>query len=278
MNRKVSFFKMSGSGNDFIVIDNRKKLIKDNKMSDFAKRLCSRKASVGADGLILIENSSISNFKLRFFNSDGSEAEMCGNGGRCVARFAYLKNIAPDEMFFETKAGIIKAKVTEKRVKLLMTTPDSLKENITLSVYDNELKMDFINTGVPHVVILHNDIDTIDVIKLGRQIRFDPLFAPSGVNVNFVNVEDRKRLNIRTYERGVEDETLACGTGSVAAALITARKGLITSPVEIKVKSGEILKVYFKDNLNKKICDFGDVYLEGEALVIYEGLLWPESF
>jgi diaminopimelate epimerase len=274
MNKKISFFKMSGSGNDFIIIDNRNKLIKDDAMSDFAKSLCRRKVSVGANGLILIENSSIANFKWRFFNSDGSEAQMCGNGGRCAAMFAYLKNIAKDNMDFETKAGIIKAKVTKNKVKLLMTSPNCFKENIVLSLSKGErLTMDFINTGVPHVVILRDDIEKIEVKNLGRQIRFSPEFEPFGTNVNFVTVKDKNSLTIRTYERGVEDETLACGTGSVAAALIAVRKGFVNPPVNIEVKSGEILKIYFNGNLSQENFECKEVYLEGEVSVIYEGLL-----
>ncbi|MDY6861647.1 MAG: diaminopimelate epimerase [Thermodesulfobacteriota bacterium] len=268
---------MSGSGNDFIVIDNREKLLSHKDAPDFARSLCRRKVSIGADGLILIEASSTAHFKWRFFNSDGSEAAMCGNGGRCAARFAYFKNIAPGEMFFETKAGIVKAKVTGNKVKLLMTAPKDLKDNIVLLLNNAEFKMDFIDTGVPHVVIFNEDIEKVEVTKLGRQIRFNPLFAPAGTNVNFVTVENKAELNIRTYERGVEDETLACGTGSVAAAIIAARKGLVDPPVKVKVRSGEMLEIYFKDNPNKEDFDFGEVFLEGGAFVIYEGLLWSES-
>ena len=265
---------MSGSGNDFILIDNRDQSLPVGNVTDFVKRVCERKISVGADGLILIERSDRADFRWRFFNADGSEVDMCGNGGRCAARFAFLRGIAGPTPSFETGAGIIDAEVKVDTVKLRLTEPHSLRIDETIDPDGKPMNVSSINTGVPHVIHFTDDIDTFDVFNTGRQIRYHKHYQPAGTNANFVTVTDRHALRIRTYERGVEDETLACGTGSVAAALISSRKGWVDSPVAVTVKSGEILTVYFE-----KIQDgFGRVYLEGKAAVVYEGRLWEEAY
>lgn len=264
---------MSGSGNDFIIVDNRTGILHKDKINRFIAQVCTRKQSVGADGFILIENSDKADFKWHFYNADGGEVEMCGNGGRCAARFAYLKGIASSELSFETMAGIIKAEINNHQVKLQITNPVNLKEDFSLSVADRTLQANFINTGVPHVVILIDNLKNFDVFKIGREIRYHPMFKPAGTNANFIDVVDKKTIKIRTYERGVEDETLACGTGSVAAALIASVKDKAISPVSVHTQGGEVLKIYFeKDNGN-----FKNVFLEGEAKVIYEGILSEEA-
>ncbi len=271
---KIPFSKMSGSGNDFIVIDNRKKLLDADRLGDFIRKVCTRKVSVGADGVILIEPSSRVNFKWRFFNSDGSEAEMCGNGGRCVARFAVLKGIAPPKLSFETLAGIIEAEVSGRQVKLQMVQPTGLKLNLEVPIDGQTHQLHFINTGVPHAANLVDDVAAAAVKDLGRKIRFHGKFQPAGTNANFIQPVDRKHLKVRTYERGVEDETLACGTGAVASALIAAKIGLVDSPVEVQTTGGEILKIYFQ----LKGEGFDRVFLEGDTRVVYEGDLWEEAY
>jgi diaminopimelate epimerase len=270
----IPFFKMTGCGNDFIIIDNRKKVLDAGGLGNLVQKVCARKVSAGADGLVLIEPSPRVNFKWRFFNSDGSVAEMCGNAARCAARFAVLKGIAPPKLAFETLAGIIEAEVYGKRVKVQMVQPSALKLHIDLSIDGETHRMHFVNTGVPHAVKLVEDAASTAVKDLGRKIRFHGRFQPAGTNANFVQPLDRGRLKVRTYERGVEDETLACGTGAVASALIAARIGLVDSPVEVQTSGGEILKIYFQTEGE----GFGRVFLEGDTRVVYEGELWEEAY
>jgi diaminopimelate epimerase len=270
----IEFFKMNGSGNDFILIDNRTQVLDIQNIPEFVKTVCERKVSVGADGLIIIENSEHADFLWRFFNADGSEVEMCGNGGRCAARFARIKGIAGDKLSFETKAGIIDAEVRGNEVKLRLTDPHSIRTDFSVMIDDRPFEMNFINTGVPHVVHYVNDLDRFDVFNIGRAIRYHKEFHPTGTNANFLESVDRHTIKVRTYERGVEDETLACGTGAVASALISSSKGLAESPVDVRVKSNEILKIHFR----KTDTGFADIYLEGKTKVVYEGRIWKEAY
>ena len=270
----IDFFKMSGSGNDFILIDNRDKSLTVENIAEFVRTVCERKVSVGADGLIIIENSRRADFRWRFFNADGSEVDMCGNGARCAARFAYIRGIAKEKMSFETGAGIINAEVRGDVVKLKLTEPQAMKINILIMLEERPLEVSFINTGVPHCVLFVNGLDRYDVFNMGRKIRYHKEFQPEGTNANFMEVIDRHTIRIRTYERGVEDETLACGTGAVASALISSSRGLVESPVDVRVKSGETLKIYFQ----KMDQGFEDIYLEGKANVVYEGRIWDEAY
>jgi len=271
----MEFFKMSGSGNDFILMDNRDGALASIKdMTAFVQAICRRKVSVGADGVILVERSDRADFRWRFFNADGSEVEMCGNGGRCVARFAFLQGIAGERMSFETVAGIIDAEVRGDVVKLRLTEPSALQVNQAIPLGDGVLTVDSLNTGVPHVVAFVEDLDRFDVFRYGRALRYAEAFQPAGTNANFVTVTGPHSLLVRTYERGVEDETLACGTGSVASALAAAAREEVTSPVEVTVRSGEILKIHFE----RIDGAFRNVYLEGRVRVVYEGRLWEEAW
>jgi len=272
--RMIEFYKMSGSGNDFILIDNRLSALSVGDLNGFINRVCARKGAVGADGLILIEKSATCDFRWRFFNADGSEVEMCGNGGRCAARFAFLKGIAGEKMSFETGAGVIDAEVNGDTVKLRLTNPTQLTVNQKITIDDIPFDVNSVNTGVPHVVHFTGYLDEFDVNRIGRSIRYHREYKPAGTNVNFVEVVDEKTIRVRTYERGVEDETLACGTGSVAAALIAAEKNMVTPPVNVIVKSGEILRIHFRKTEN----GFDEIYLEGKANVVYEGRLWEEAY
>jgi len=235
-----------------------------------ATTVCRPHFSVGADGLIVIIPSRTVDFKWRFFNSDGSEAEMCGNGSRCAALFAYLKKIAPKKMAFETLAGIIHAEVKKDTVKVQLTRANGLRRNIDVPLESGTRTGHFINTGVPHLVYLSNDLDAEDVAGSGRSTRYHELFKPAGTNANFIQVLGPHRLRIRTYERGVEGETLACGTGAVAAALIAASLGSVSSPVAVITRGGDRLTISFRQEGG----EFKDIYLEGRTQVVCEGNLY----
>jgi diaminopimelate epimerase len=272
--KKIEFFKMSGSGNDFIIIDNRLNVVNENGLSNFIAKVCRRKMAVGADGFILVEHSEKADFRWRFFNSDGSIAEMCGNGARCTARFAYLNDIAGPNMSFETLAGIIDAQVIDDRVKVKMTDPSKFKTNDTIDLKNGPLSISSINTGVPHVVIVKEQIDNAPMVDMGREIRFHEHFSPAGTNVNLTSYITDHTIAIRTYERGVEDETLACGTGAVACAIVMAHKMKIESPINVLTKSGGYLKIFYREKKGK----YYDVYLEGDARIIYKAQLWEDAW
>ena len=271
--QKILFYKMSASGNDFILIDDRNKGLDSEGIRPFVQQVCRRRFSVGADGLILIESSTRAHFKWRFFNADGSEAEMCGNGGRCVAKLAHLLGIAPAQLSFETQAGIIQAEVTTTGVKLKMTEPYNLRPQIDLNLKDQSIQGGFINTGVPHLVRLVDDLEGYPVVEVGKQIRFHPEFSPAGTNADFVKIISPDRIAIRTYERGVEDETMACGTGAIASALMASVWKGMGSPVAVETYGGEVLTIFFQRTGE----GFSEVYLEGPAKVIYQGYLWEEA-
>jgi diaminopimelate epimerase len=276
---KVPFTKLSGSGNDFILIDHRKPFLPEATLSQWVAKVCTHRLSVGADGVILIEPPSPSgdgrtDFRWRLFNADGSPAEMSGNGGRCAARFACLKGIAKAAMVFETPAGLIQAEVTGDQVKIRFTDPTDFRWRLAVEIDGVRREGHFVNTGVPHLVYLVDDVDAVDLLKLGRASRFHPLFQPAGTNVNFIQHLDSHRLRIRTYERGVEDETLACGTGAVASALVAATIGDGESPVTLLPKGGQPLTVTFTREGQR----FRDIYLAGDARVVYEGEMGEEAW
>jgi diaminopimelate epimerase len=271
---KIPFYKMSGSGNDFIIIDNRRGIVDISNMPGFVARVCRRRMSAGADGLILVEESPSADFRWRFFNSDGSIAEMCGNGARCVARFANLMGIAGDRMSFETLAGTITATVNGPQVKIKMTDPHDLVAQEAVDLAEGAYSCGRVNTGVPHVVIELPEVETVGVVPVGRAIRQHPQFAPAGTNVNFIAPLSEGLYAIRTYERGVEDETLACGTGNAAAALVLAARHGLASPIRFRTRSGSVLTIHF----HQRNGIFDDLHLEGDARVIYEGVLWEEAW
>lgn len=265
--KDIQFFKMVASGNDFILLDNRKNAVRDPK--EFARRACALHTGVGADGVLLIEPSKQSDFFLRIINSDGSEAEACGNGYRCVGLYAREILGFQKRMTFDTLAGPIELEVGRSTIKVKMAEPRDDRKDVKLRLGERVLTMDFINTGVPHAVIFSAELDKLPVFELGRAVRFHNEFKPKGTNVNFVEEVSEHELKIRTYERGVEDETLACGTGSVAAALCAGLRGRAKSPVSVRTKSGEDLKVYFEIHKQRA----SNVFLEGGADFVYEGKL-----
>ncbi len=269
----IEFWKMNGSGNDFILIDNREGRIAEAELGPLAARTCRRRESVGADGLIAVVKSDCCDFGWRFFNADGGEGEMCGNGGRCVARFAYLKGIAGAVMTFDTLAGPVSAEVTGRIVKVLMPDPFDYRKDIDLAHEPGWVHADFINTGVPHVVIRVEDPGDHPVVAQGKMIRYHRLFSPQGTNANFMRVLGPDLIELRTYERGVEDETLACGTGSIASALTAAARGLVGSPVRVRTRGGEELHIYFDQEGDQ----FSRIYLEGSTSLLYKARLHEEA-
>jgi len=264
---KIKFTKAVATGNDFIIIDNRTDGFK--KLSELAKDLCDRKYGIGADGLLVVEKSKKADFKMRIFNSDGSEAEMCGNGSRCIALYAAIEGITSEEMTIDTLAGLLKGSVKKDVVKVKLTEPKNIKWNLCLEIDRCPYKLNFVNTGVPHVIHFVNDVDKVDVKNLGSHIRHHGEFSPEGTNADFVEITGKNSIKIRTYERGVEDETLACGTGAVASAVISAEAEKMSSPVTVGTRSGEELKVYFKMIGG----EFKEVYLEGKAKLVYGGII-----
>ncbi|MFA7074739.1 MAG: diaminopimelate epimerase [Endomicrobiaceae bacterium] len=264
----IQFYKLTAAGNDFVLIDNREKIIPEDKHSSLAAKLCDRRYSIGGDGLILLEKSDIADFRMRYYNSDGSHASMCGNGGRSIAKFAYELGAVKKNMKFETDAGLITAEIkSDTVVNLALYNPKDLKLDINLQAEGKQFEVSCLNTGVPHAVIFVDDVEKIDVVKYGRAIRFHKEFSPSGTNVNFVQITDNNTILVRTYERGVEDETLACGTGVTASSIISVIKKKVISPVHIITRG--------KDNLFVSCLTDGlkisDVYLEGPALVSFTG-------
>jgi diaminopimelate epimerase len=264
--RMLRFAKMNGAGNDFILIDNRAGEIHLDR-SQIA-RLCDRHRGIGADGVLLLEEASNhADFRMRYFNADGGEAEMCGNGARCFARFANQVAGAPTKMSFETPAGVIAAELTGDFVTLQMMEPTDLRLNIEIRAADQNKIVHFINSGVPHVVIPVSRLEDVDVRREGSVVRYHKMFSPNGTNVNFIEKRGPKKIAVRTYERGVEDETLACGTGVVASALIFAGIEKVNGPVSVIARGGDELQVGFE----KSDGGFRNVTLTGPAEFVFEG-------
>ncbi|MFO7986740.1 MAG: diaminopimelate epimerase [Desulfatiglandaceae bacterium] len=271
--KPVEFWKMNGSGNDFILIDNREGAVEDAKMGQYVKRICRRRVSVGADGVIFVTPSAQYDFGWRFFNADGGEVEMCGNGGRCVSRFAFLKRIAGPKMTFETLTGPVSAEVLGSMVKVRMPKPDRLKLNLDLDFLPGWTYCDFVHTGVPHVVIWVEDLAHHPVVDQGSGIRYHERFSPEGTNANFVIQSGPDRLAVRTYERGVEDETLACGTGAIAAALVALKRNRVTAPVTVDTRGGETLTIH----VHQAGGEVKAVWLEGNTAIAYQAVLHEEA-
>lgn len=263
----LNFTKMNGAGNDFVMIDNRAGIFS----YDAARiaRLCDRHRGVGADGLIAAEwpTSEGANLKMRYFNADGGEADMCGNGARCFSRFGGSLLGLKEQITFETLAGTLTADLLGDQVRLAMSQPHSLALNAQLSAAGDSLEVQFLNTGVPHAVVFRADLPGTDVRTLGAALRYHEHFAPKGTNANFVAIESPGKLAVRTYERGVEDETLACGTGVVASALLHHLLHGVPAPVAVRVKGGDTLFVHFTRSGDL----FEGVTLTGPADFVFEG-------
>jgi diaminopimelate epimerase len=271
----IAFEKMSGTGNDFVIIDNRTAGIPRDAQQDLARKICRRMFSVGADGLIFIEESTVADFGWNFYNADGSVAEMCGNGSRCAARFAYRHNIAGKRMKIETLAGIVEAEICDEEdiVRVKMTQPFDFRLDISLQIGDEERPVAYVNTGVPHAVIFVQE-DDVPVKTWGRMVRFHEFFEPKGANANFVKLLPDGKLKVRTYERGVEGETMACGTGAVASALFASILKGIDSPVEVVTSGGDVLTILF-DLHDGPVAE--NIFLQGPTRLICTGNLTAEA-
>ena len=263
----LNFTKMNGAGNDFVMLDNRNGslALTDHQIA----RLCDRHRGVGADGLLLVEKAEAkADFRMRYYNADGREAEMCGNGARCFARFVdKLAPVSEGKVDFETPAGVISATLRGDQVSLGMSQPGPFADGVELDAAGETLTVYSINTGVPHAVVLLDDLDGTDVHKIGAALRHHHHFQPRGTNVNFVRQLGPQDLAIRTYERGVEAETLACGTGVVASALTIAALTGAESPIRVLVKGGDTLTVDFLRSGQ----GFSHVVLTGPADFVFEG-------
>ena len=254
----IPFVKMNGTGNDFVMIDHRAKHLK-GKESAVVKSLCKPRVGIGADGVILIENSSKADFKMRIFNADGSEAEMCGNGARCAVQYALELGLVKKKSLsvtFETFCDVLSASILEdNQICVRMSNPCDFRNSLRIEEdEDNILDVFFVNTGVPHAVLFVDDVDAVDLPRLGACIRYHALFSPNGTNVNFVQVIDHQTIKVRTYERGVEAETFACGTGSTAAAILSCLYKDLSSSIKVNVAGGELF-IRFKKDDNSKITE-----------------------
>ncbi|MCA0446678.1 MAG: diaminopimelate epimerase [Bacteroidetes bacterium] len=258
MNITLKFEKYTGAGNDFVLIDDRDDKVSDQTFSEMAPVLCDRNFGIGGDGLMVIKSSLTHDFRMLYLNSDGSLAGMCGNGGRCISAFFSVLT-GKEIVRFETLSGTYSAQVTRNQVALSMIDPFDFSETGIQDTY-------YLNTGTQHLVILKKDLENFDVFSEGKKLRYSD-FAKSknGANVNFIEGVDCNSIRIRTYEKGVENETLACGTGTVAGAIIAYRQGIVkTRPVSVKVQSGQLLTVDFND-------DFKEVILTGPADFLFSG-------
>jgi len=267
--KTINFTKISAAGNDFVLIDNRNKTIK-RSISKIAVKLCDRRRSIGADGLLLLQKSNKADFQMLYFNSDGSRASMCGNGARAIARFVNIIGAAKSNMSFLTDAGIIYAKINGESIAVNLSNPHSYRPQVDVLLNGKKLKCAYINTGVPHIVLFVPNVEKINVKELGSALRFHKAFAPDGTNVNFVQVKGNT-LIVRTYERGVEDETLACGTGVSACSLVSVLEGKVKQPVSCIVRSGDKLTVSFDVTANNARYPAKNLWLHGPAVVSFSG-------
>jgi len=265
---------MNGAGNDFVVIDNRKHTL--NLSKEQIALLCQRQRGVGADGLLAVEPAeSGADFRMRYYNADGGEAEMCGNGARCFARFVnFLNDNKMENTSFETIAGVIGADFIGEQVRIALSPPFDKELNNELDLAGEKHAVHSVNTGVPHAVVFVDDLPAVEIVKLGAAIRYHDHFAPAGTNANFATIEKPGELAIRTYERGVENETLACGTGMAACALIYSELHDVSSPIKVRVAGGDVLEIGFDKTADGQ---FENVTLLGPADFTFEGnLLIPE--
>ena len=268
--KKIPFTKMVGAGNDFVVVENTNKI--DPKK--LAVAACARETGIGADGLLILDRSKKADYKMRIINSDGSEAEMCGNGARCMAAYI-VQNKAPKNKLFkiETLAGIVLAQAKDETAVVRLSDPKDYDPEIHLNVNGQKISVSYIDTGVPHVVIFVDGLAKIDVDSIGRIIRHHERFKPRGTNVNFVEQRGHNLIEVRTFERGVEGETLACGTGSVAVGIIGFLKAnpavndQVKANMKVLTRSGETLDVTFNLTRNR----ISDVWLKGSAKFIAKG-------
>ena len=270
VSRAVRFWKLEGAGNDFLGLDGRAGGFKLNRQQ--IADLCDRRRGVGADGVLVVEKPKVrgADFRMRYYNSDGGEAEMCGNGARCFALLARaVSGRKGNELRVQTQAGLLTLRTSGQEVQVSMTEPTKLRLGRKLVVAGRKLAVDFLNTGVPHAVLFVRSVRSIDVAKQGRAIRYHSAFAPSGTNVNFVEIGRGNRIHVRTYERGVEGETLACGTGVVASSILSNLRRGLRPPIQVATRGGDHLRVGFSmvNGQARKVT------LQGPARIVYTGVI-----
>ena len=270
VSRAVRFWKLEGAGNDFLGLDGRAGgfKLKRQQIAD----LCDRRRGVGADGVLVVEKPKVrgADFRMRYYNSDGGEAEMCGNGARCFALLARaVSGRKGNVLRIQTQAGLVTLRTSGQEVQVSMTEPTKLRLGRKLVVAGRKLAVDFLNTGVPHAVLFVRSVRSIDVAKQGRAIRYHSAFAPSGTNVNFVEIGRGNRIHVRTYERGVEGETLACGTGVAASSILSNLRRGLRSPILVTTRGGDHLRVGFSmvNGQARKVT------LQGPARIVYTGVI-----
>ena len=270
VSRAIRFWKLEGAGNDFLGLDGRLGGFKLNrkKITD----LCDRRRGVGADGVLVVEKPKRrgADFRMRYYNSDGGEAEMCGNGARCFALLARaVSGRKGNVLRIQTQAGLVTLQIRGQEVQVSMTEPTRLRLGKKVVVAGRKVVVDFLNTGVPHAVMFVRSVRSVDVAQLGRAIRYHSAFAPSGTNVNFVEIGRGNRIHVRTYERGVEGETLACGTGVVASSILSNLRRGLRSPILVTTRGGDHLRVGFSmvNGQARKVT------LQGPARIVYTGVI-----
>ena len=272
-NNIVAFHKLHGCGNDFVFIDNRTLGVAEKEMARWAAAVCPRAFGVGADGLVFLESpppDAEADYIWHFFNADGSRAEMCGNASRCAARLAVELGFAGEEHVLGTDAGPVRAVVTpgSEMVTVELPLPGETRLNLSLEVDGVEMTTHFTTMGVPHAVSIHEDVASVDIARFGPGLRHHPSFAPAGTNANFIQIKDRQNILLRTYERGVENETFACGTGAAASVLVSHALGLTGPEVHVTTSGGEVLRITLED---------GRAFLGGKAVKVYDGVLHLDS-
>lgn len=260
----MKFTKLSATGNDFILFDNRTGQLKGDE-HDFFQRICQRRLSVGADGILLLNNSAQYHFSMVYYNSDGHIGEMCGNGARAASWYAYQKGIAPKKVTFDVLGVLYHAEIIDTGVRLQMPPPVEINLHPGAVEESYFEEGGYLNVGVPHYVLFTENIDEIDVYTIGQKYRHHSKFQPWGANTNFVQIVGQNELKIRTYERGVEQETLACGTGTISSAIVANKQKGIQPPIKVTAPGGTLF-VDFDPDLNH-------ITLTGEVNIIYEGEL-----
>jgi len=271
VSRAVRFWKLEGAGNDFLGFDGRSKAFRLSRAE--IARFCDRRRGVGADGVLVVEKprSPKADFRMRYYNSDGGEAEMCGNGARCFALLARaVASRTGKRLRVETRAGVVVLEICGKDVRVSMTEPGLPKLGRKIVAAGRKVMLDSINTGVPHAVEFVRSLASVDVLRSGRAIRTHSAFAPAGTNVNFVQIGNGGRIEVRTYERGVEGETLACGTGVVASSILSSLRRGIRPPIRVRTRGGDLLTVDFALEADRA----RKVTLQGPARIVYTGVLY----
>ncbi len=267
---RIPFVKYHGAGNDFILIDDRQ-LSFPAFQHQLIAALCLPSLGIGSDGLILLQPSSRADFRMRIFNSDGSEPAMCGNGIRCLVAFIQKLTRESSTCAIETGAGVLQCRIKNSAIGIYLGHPRVLFKEHFLEVGGNSFSIDVVDTGVPHGVVFVKDLHAVHFADVARSIRFHPQFSPEGINVNFAQLLPDKSVAVRTYERGAERETLSCGTGAAAVGWLATQKSASSQPIHIRSKEGTLI-------LEVRSCEATGIELWGEAVCVFEGFIQTDRF